>query len=187
MTASQSVWRIGFVICGVLIAAPCANAEPNPPPPPRPPAVGDIGPSGESVMPPDGAAGADGGITPANAACAQFSDALSIAATTYNGFADVTSGDKWNYSDPAVSNANVVGRTALREAASISLSASSTPGLQPEIASQMRGWSAQAAKLLLIMGLRGSKNATDNAAEKLNQDTYNTQMACANFTAPGLY
>ena len=73
--------------------------------------------------------------TPAAAdACKQFSAAMNYAATNYEDFAYATAGqgDVVNYGDPTVSDSNVVGRTALRQAASVALSASATPGLQPD-------------------------------------------------------
>ena len=120
--------------------------------------------------------------TPAAAdACKQFSAAMNYAATNYEDFAYATAGqgDFVNYGDPTVSNSNVVGRTALREAASVAMSASATPGLQPEIAGPMQSWSMNAAKLLLIMGVRGGGDTLNSAATDLNTDSHNVQMACA--------
>ncbi|WP_231740231.1 MULTISPECIES: hypothetical protein [unclassified Mycobacterium] len=85
-----------------------------------------------------------------------------------------------DYRDPAVRGDNVDGRTALRKAAGEALSASSTPGLQPEIADPMRSWSLHAAKLVVIMGVRGNGDTLNNAATELNKEAQNTQMACAN-------
>ena len=67
----------------------------------------------------------------ASDACKQFSAAMNYAATNYEDFAYATAGqgDLVNYGDPTVSDSNVVGRTALREAASVASSASGTPGL----------------------------------------------------------
>ncbi|WP_234785292.1 hypothetical protein [Mycolicibacterium mucogenicum] len=73
----------------------------------------------------------------------------------------------------------MTGRTALRKAAAAAMTASTTPGLQPEIAAPMRAWSVDATKLLLIMGLRGGGDTLDNAATELNNDAYDAQTACA--------
>ena len=114
-------------------------------------------------------------------ACKQFSVAMNYAATNYEDFAYATagSGNVVNYGDPSVSDSNVVGRTALRQAAGMALSASGTPGLQPEIAAPMQSWSMTAAKLVLIMGVRGGGDALNSAATDLNTDSHNVQMACA--------
>lgn len=114
-------------------------------------------------------------------ACKQFSAAMNYAATNYEDFAYASAGggDYVNYADPTVSTSNVTGRTALREAASAALSASGTPGLQPEIADPMRAWSLDAAKLLVIMGVHGGGDSLNSAATDLNTDARNVQMACA--------
>ena len=51
------------------------------------------------------------------AACAQFAQVLDGSSAYYGDFADAFEGS--SYSDPAVGSSNVVGRTALREAASL--------------------------------------------------------------------
>ncbi len=120
--------------------------------------------------------------TPAAAdACKQFSAAMNYAATNYEDFAYATagSGNYVNYGDPTVSDSNVVGRTALRQAAGVALSASGTPGLQPEIAQPMQSWSMNAAKLLLIMGVHGGGDSLNSTANDLNTDAHNVQIACA--------
>ncbi len=119
-------------------------------------------------------------MSAAETACAQFAGGLDLAASSYSDFADVTSGNQWRYGDPEVASANVTGRTALREAAAAAaLHASAIPGLQPEISGPMRRWSLRATKLILIMGLRGNNEMTDEAASELNDDAYKTQTACA--------
>jgi hypothetical protein len=120
--------------------------------------------------------------TPAAAdACKQFSAAMNYAATNYEDFAYATAGagNYVNYGDPSVSNSNIVGRTALREAATVAFSASATPGLQPEISGPMQSWSLNAAKLLLTMGVGAPGDALNSAATDLNTDSHNVQMACA--------
>lgn len=117
---------------------------------------------------------------PDEVACRQFSDALDVAATHYSDFADVTSGDSWTYRDPAVSDANATGRTALRQAAVSVAQASATPGLLLEVSAALRQWSLRAGKLILVMGLRGDDDRTNSAAAALNDETYAVQMACTN-------
>jgi len=114
-------------------------------------------------------------------ACKQFSTAMNYAATNYEDFAYATAGtgDLVNYNDPNVSDSNVVGRTALREAAAVALSASTTPGLAPEVSGPMQSWSLNAAKLLVIMGVRGGGDALNSAATELNTQSHDVQLACA--------
>jgi len=111
------------------------------------------------------------------AACAQFAQVLDGSSTYYGDFADAFEGS--SYADPAVGSSNVVGRTALREAASLSMSAANTPGLQPDIAGPMRTWSLGATKLLVKMGLRISGDSLNSTATEMNNQATNVQMACA--------
>jgi hypothetical protein len=106
---------------------------------------------------------------------------MNYAATNYEDFAYATAGqgNLVNYGDPSVSNSNVVGRTALRQAAAVALSASATPGLQPELAGPMQMWSLNAAKLFLTMGVGGGGDALNTAATELNTESHDVQMACA--------
>lgn len=118
---------------------------------------------------------------PVAEACKQFSAALHLAARSYDEFAYATagSGDAVNYADQHVWQTNLVGRTALREAAHAVLSASRTPGLPPEVSDPMRSWSLHATKLLVVMGLRGGGDSLNSAANDLNVDAQDGQMACA--------
>ena len=59
---------------------------------------------------------ADNADPAALAACAQFAQVLDGSSAYYGDFADAFEGS--SYADPAVGSSNVVGRTALREAAS---------------------------------------------------------------------
>lgn len=43
----------------------------------------------------------------------------------------------------------------------------------------MREWSLRATKLLVIMGVRGGGDALNAAADDLNVDAREAQMACA--------
>jgi hypothetical protein len=114
-------------------------------------------------------------------ACDRFTAALNLAAVNYEEFAYATAGtgNSVDYRDPNVWQSNVIGRTALREAAREALDASRTPGTPAEISGPMRAWSLGATKLLLIMGLRGGGDSLNAAAATLNADAQSTQMACA--------
>lgn len=125
------------------------------------------------------AAGAEG--DPLTDACGQFDTALNVAAANYEDFAYAAAGtgNFVDYQDPEVWRSNVVGRTALRQAAGAALSASATPGLPPEVSGPMRSWSLGATKLLLAMGLRAGGDTLNSSAADLNVDAEAAQMACA--------
>ena len=110
-------------------------------------------------------------------ACATFAEVLDGSSTYYGDFADTFEGS--DYADPAVSDSNVVGRTALRQAAGVAMTAASTPDLQPEIAEPMRTWSVDATKLLVKMGLRIPGESLNTTATEMNNDATRTQEACA--------
>jgi hypothetical protein len=114
-------------------------------------------------------------------ACKQFGAALDFAASNYEDFAYNTAGggNTVNYDDPNTADSNVVGRTALREAASTALDAANTPGLPGDVSAPMRSWSFRAAKLLLLMGIRGGGDSLNTTASDMNTDAKNAQMACA--------
>jgi hypothetical protein len=123
---------------------------------------------------------ADSG-NPAVNACTQFDAAQDYVAANYEDFAYATAGggNIVNYADATVHSSNVVGRTALREAASTVWASSTAPGVPPEIASPMKAWSRHAVKLIFLMGLHGGGDSLNNAASDLNQDAHDSQMACA--------
>lgn len=110
-------------------------------------------------------------------ACATFAEVLDGSSTYYGDFADTFEGS--DYADPAVSDSNVVGRTALRQAAGVAMTAAGTPGLQPEIADPMRTWSVDATKLLVKMGLRIPGESLNTTATEMNDDATKAQEACA--------
>lgn len=114
-------------------------------------------------------------------ACTHFARALDMASASYSDFANALAlgQSNPNYADPILSASSTYARSGLRGAASTALSASRTPGLRPEIAAPMRSWSLDATKLLLLMGLRADVDRFNNAANELNEDTENAQMACA--------
>ena len=114
-------------------------------------------------------------------ACTRFGEALNLAARSYDEFAYASAGngDLVDYADQNVARYNVVGRTALREAAASALRAARTPGLPAEVASPMRSWALHATKLLVIMGLRSGGDSLNAAATELNTDAQEAQMACA--------
>lgn len=113
--------------------------------------------------------------------CARFGAALHHAASNYDEFAYATAGrgDVIDYADRNVQRTNVIGRAALREAAQSALLAARTPGLPPEVSDSIKAWSVQAAKLLVVMGLRGGGDYLNATAAQLNADAYAAQMACA--------
>lgn len=126
------------------------------------------------------AAADDLGVTSAaDGACEQFNAAIDLAAVNYSDFADSISGDQWSYQDPVVAGNNEVGRIALRQSAAAVWSASATPGLAPEVSNPMKRWSGQAAKLLLLMGVRARHDTINSAAAALNEDTYLVLDACS--------
>jgi hypothetical protein len=178
-----------FHVCGRTLATsviafgigmavvPTASADPNDPDQTATPAPGPGAPPPATV-----AAPVADGMNPAAAdACKQFNTAVGYAATNYEDFAYATAGggNLVNYNDPEVRDSNVVGRTALREAAAVALNASTTPGLPPEISAPMQSWSMNAARLVLVMGVRGGGDALNSTATDLNTDAHNAQMACA--------
>jgi hypothetical protein len=125
----------------------------------------------------DAAPMSDGAATPAVAACGNFAQALDGAATYYGDFSDSFEGS--NYSDPAVQSSNEVGRTALRQAASVAMDAANTPGLDPAIGQPMRAWSADATKLLIKMAVHIPGDSLNTTATEMNTDATNAQQACA--------
>lgn len=124
-----------------------------------------------------GAPTADNADPVAVQACAQFAQVLDGSATYYGDFADSYEGS--GYTDPAVATSNVTGRTALREAAGLSMGAANTPGLAPDIAAPMRTWSLGATKLLLKMGLRIDGEGLNSTAAEMNNQATRAQEACA--------
>lgn len=189
LRAGRCVVVASILACGIGVAIlPCAAADPGDPVVgPGDPGVGPadsvVAEPPVAAMPvpgaPVAAAPAPDGGTPAETACAQFAGALDLAAVNYSDFADAIAGPDDNYADATVRDTNVVGRTALRQAARVALDASRTPGLPPEIASPMRSWSLHATKLLLVMGLHGGGATLNNVVAEVNDDTTNAQFACA--------
>lgn len=118
---------------------------------------------------------------PTKDACDLFNKAVNYAAINYEDFADfgAGSGNYVNYADQTVDNANVAGRTALRQAAGAALNASGIPGAAPETTAPMRNWSLSAAKLVLVMGVRGGGDTLNSTATELNTSAREAQMACA--------
>ena len=114
-------------------------------------------------------------------ACNNFGAAINYAATNYEDFAYATAGNGnvVNYQDPSVQSSNATGRTALREAASVAMSASTTAGVPPDVSAPMRAWSLHATKLLVIMGVRGGGDTLNSTANDMNTDAHDAQLACA--------
>ena len=180
-----------------LAVAPAAFADPGDPAPtdtPAPaPAAGAETPQAAPIpdapapAPPAGAATQQAAPIPgapdpaAVDACKQFAAALQFAANNYEDFAydSAGNGNDVNYDNPIVSIDNVLGRTALRQAAAAAMTASTTPGLQPDIAAPMRAWSLSAAKLIVVMGVRGGGDTLNSTAAEMNTNAHNAQVACA--------
>ena len=159
-----------------LAWAPTGSADPSGPAPgPEPvPAENVTGPAALAAPPGD----------PGNSvleACRLFNAAVNLAAANYEDFAYATAGngDFVDYQDPIVGRSNVVGRTALRQAAAAALSASHTAGLPPEVSDPMRTWSLHATKLLLVMGLHGGGDSLNANVAQLNTEGHDALMACA--------
>jgi hypothetical protein len=113
-------------------------------------------------------------------ACGQFGDALDASSSYYGDFADaLETYEQPDYQDPATSSSNTVGRTALRQSASVALDAAGTPGLSPDIADPMRSWSFGATKLLIKMGLHGGGEGLNTTANEMNDNATKVQTACA--------
>ena len=185
---TAAVLASGLAMSGVAVAsadpdaqaqqpAPANVAAPLPPPPDAPAPDAPPPPNGAPADgPPDEAA-----YSAVLTACKQFGVALDYAANNYEDFAYNTAGggNSVNYDDPNTANSNVIGRTALREAASEAMDAANTPGLPGDVSAPMRSWSIRAAKLLIIMGIRAGGDSLNNTASDMNTDAKNAQMACA--------
>ena len=171
-----------LVSAAALLAGPVPAAQANPdaqteaPGPAPDPAPANAPAPPLDAPPPDASV-----FSAVSDACKQFGAALDFAATNYEDFAYDTagSGNNIDYQNPVVANSNAIGRTALREAASAAMSAASTPGLPGDVAAPMRSWSVHAAKLLVIMGIRGGGDSLNSTANDMNTDANNAQMACA--------
>ena len=163
---------VTLVATGCALAIPAtAAAEPGEDAVPAPALPGPVQVAGPT---------ADGADPSAVAACGQFADALDATSVYYGDFADsLESYEDPDYNDPAISSSNTLGRTALRQAAGVSLSAANTPGLSPDIANPMRSWSWGATKLLIKMGVRGSGETLNNTANDMNNHALAVQEACA--------
>jgi len=196
----KSPTRYGRTLTATLLVAgsaafatPLASADPQTEQPAPAPGPGTANVAAPAPLPPDAPAPdapppPDAGAPPDQGtyaavvtACKQFGVALDYAANNYEDFAYNTAGggNNVNYDDPNTANSNVIGRTALREAASTALDAANTPGLPGDISDPMRSWSFRAAKLLLIMGIRGGGDSLNQTATDMNTDAKNAQMACA--------
>jgi hypothetical protein len=171
LTLATSLIAFGLGLAGV----PAASADPGdsdnaaPTPDPGP------GTLATSAAPLPGDADAT------TTACKLFAAAMNYAASSYEDFAysSAGSGDYVNYGDPSVVRSDLVGRSGLKDAAVAALTASTTPGLQPDISAPMQLWSMHAAQLYLVMTTQGGGDTLNAAATQLNTDGKNAQMACA--------
>jgi hypothetical protein len=171
LTTSVLAVGIGLALAATASADPDV-VDPAPAPAPGP---GIAPPEPPADLPAADPMAVDG--EPAVAACSQFAAALDHASSYYSDFADSLAdpsmGQDWNTST------NVTGRTALRQAASAAMTASSTPGLQPDISAPMQSWSLNATKLMVLVGVRAPIDPVNAKATDLNNDATNVQMACA--------
>lgn len=122
-----------------LAVAPSSYADPNdggpgvPAPAPAPAQVVDQ-PVVATQPPVNAEAGAAPLEVPAGdsdaavMACSKMSNAMAYAATNYSDFANEMSVAEGDYNNAIAANTNVVGRTALRQAAEVANDAANTPG-----------------------------------------------------------
>jgi hypothetical protein len=162
---AASVIVLGLSVSGMTVA-PTALADNS--------GTDDTSQPGVSVAAADPS---DNAQPPAVEACGQFAQILDDSSNYYGDFADSFEGS--DYSDPAVASSNVVGRTALRQAATAAMTTAQTPGLDPSIADPMRIWSLGATKLLLEMGLQTSGDSLNSTATEMNAQAVEVQKACA--------
>ncbi|CPR74481.1 Uncharacterised protein [Mycobacteroides abscessus] len=172
-----------------LAVAPSSYADPNdagpgvPAPAPAPAQVVDQPVA--AAQPPVNAEASAAPEVPAGdsdaavTACSKMSGAMAYAATNYSDFANEMSVAEGDYNNAIAANTNVVGRTALRQAAEVANDAANTPGLAPELAAPMHAWSGDAYKLVVLMGLRIGQDSVNGKATDLNKDANDVQMACA--------
>ena len=113
-------------------------------------------------------------------ACKLFNAALSVAAINYEDFAYATAGNGnyVDYKNPDVGRTNVIGRTALRQAAAAALSASQTAGLPPEVSGPDAVMVAARHPLLLVMGPYGGGDTLNSSVAELNVIGHDGQMVC---------
>lgn len=170
LTLGVSVWSVALV-CAPL----CAAEPPEPGPAPDPAPTENV--AGAELL----ADQVPADVDPLTGACSLFNAALNVAAANYEDFAYATAGngDFVDYQDQNVVRTNLVGRTALRQAAAAALSASRTPGVPAEVSDPMRSWSLHATKLVLVMGLHGGGDTLNNSVAQLNTEGHEAQMACA--------
>lgn len=166
---------IGAAWFSALVCAPVGSADPTGPAPGPEPVPAETPTDAAPLAGP-----VDAGSSVLNA-CGLFNAAVNVAAVNYEDFAYATAGngDFVDYQDPMVGRTNVVGRTALRQAAAAALSASRTDGLPPAVADPMRTWSLHATKLLLVMGLHGGGDSLNSNVSQLNTEGHDALMACA--------
>ncbi len=175
MTITAAAWISSLACASPSLADPTGPAPgPVDPAPSVDPASVENQPAAEPLAAP----GPSG--NPVGDACKLFNAALSVAAINYEDFAYATAGNGnyVDYKNPDVGRTNVIGRTALRQAAAAALSASQTAGLPPEVSDPMRSWSLHATKLLLVMGLHGGGDTLNSSVAELNVIGHDGQMAC---------
>lgn len=173
---NRALVMVGLSVCtAALVCTPVCGADPADPADGPQPVQAEIASAPAIVA---ASAPSDSSVLDA---CRQFNAALNVAAVNYEDFAYATAGNGnyVNYQDQTVDRTNVIGRTALRQAAAAALSASHMPGLPPELSDPMRSWSLRATKLLLVMGLHGGGDTLNNSVAEMNTIAHDGQMACA--------
>jgi hypothetical protein len=200
VAAALMAFGVGLAVLPTAAADPTGADQPQPPGPLPGAVPGAAQPDAPGAVPEAaavpgasvGPTGAPQGVDPQTAqmqssgdptkdACDLFNKAVNYAAINYEDFADYSagSGNYVNYQDQTVDNANTAGRTALKQAAAAALSASGIPGAAPEATGPMRSWSLSAAKLVLVMGVRGGGDTLNSTANDLNSQAKQAQIACA--------
>lgn len=175
VTITAAVWISSLACAPPTLAEPTGPAPGPVQPAPGPDPVANENPSAADFLVAPVPSG-----NPVGDACRLFNAALQVAAVNYEDFAYATAGNGnyVDYRNPDVGRTNVIGRTALRQAAAAALSASQTDGLPPEVSDPMRSWSLHATKLLLVMGLHGGGDTLNNSVAELNVIGHDGQMAC---------
>lgn len=166
-----------LVICGLgAMGLPSAAADPSDDSAP-------VSTSADGAAAPAGSAAAgisSSSVSSADAdpaaveACSKFAEALDHASDGYGSYADSLEDN-----DGTAHMSNVLGRTSLRESASVAMDAANTPGLPADISDPMRAWSFGAAKLMVKVGLSMSGDTLDQTAVTINDNAEAVQKACA--------
>ena len=177
VAAALVAFGVGMVVSPTAFADPAGPDQPQPPAPvdgTLPDAAGAPGAVPDAAAVPGvtvGPTGATQGTDPGASPLLNSGDPTKDACDLFNRAV--------NYADETVTNANIAGRTALKQAAGAALNASGIPGAAPEATAPMRSWSLSAAKMVLVMGVRGGGDTLNSTATDMNQTAHEAQVACA--------